>query len=211
MKEIYLLSGLGADKRVFDFLDLSDFNINYINWIDPGNNESIEDYASRISKQINSANPVLIGVSFGGMIAIEIGKNIEVDKIVLISSAQSKQDIPFVYRFIGQLNLNKLIPTSLLKNVNFLTYWFFGVKNQTEKALLKSIIKDTDANFLRWAIDKIVNWNNVSEVHNIIAIHGDSDRILPIQKPDYEIAEGGHLMIINKASEVSRILKKCIG
>jgi esterase/lipase len=211
MKEIYLISGLGADKRVFDFLDLSDFKVNYINWIDPGNNESIEDYAFRISKQINSVNPVLIGVSFGGMIAIEIGKNIEVDKIVLISSAQSKQDIPFVYRFIGQLKLNKLIPTSLLQNVNFLTYWFFGVKNQTEKALLKSIIRDTDANFLRWAIDKIVNWNNVSEVHNIITIHGVSDRILPIQKPDYEIAEGGHLMIINKAREVSRILKKCIG
>ncbi len=207
MKEVYLLSGLGADKRVFDFVDLSNYKVNYISWIDPGKNESIEDYSFRISKQIFSVRPILIGVSFGGMIAVEVGKHVEIDKIILISSAQSKQHLPYVYRLMGQLKLNKLVPISLFKSVNFLTYWFFGIKDQTEKKLLKSIIEETDSNFLRWAIDKILNWNNIVELNNIISIHGTSDRILPIQKPSYRIIRGGHFMIVNKANEVSNILK----
>ena len=85
MREIYLLSGLGADERVFDFLDLSQYKVNYIRWIIPLKNELITDYASRLCTQIHSARPLLIGVSFGGMIAIEIGKLIPTEKIILIS------------------------------------------------------------------------------------------------------------------------------
>jgi hypothetical protein len=48
MKEIYLLSGLGADKRVFEFLDLSDFKVNHVDWVEPMDKESIESYAQRL-------------------------------------------------------------------------------------------------------------------------------------------------------------------
>ena len=40
-KILYLLSGLGADKRVFDFLDLSDYDIFHIAWIPPLKSESL--------------------------------------------------------------------------------------------------------------------------------------------------------------------------
>ena len=62
MKEIYLLSGLGADKRVFDLIDLSDFKLNHVEWIDPFDDEPIENYAQRLLTQITTPKPILIGV-----------------------------------------------------------------------------------------------------------------------------------------------------
>lgn len=97
MKEIFLISGLGADKRVFDYLDLSEYKAFHIRWIDPHPKESIESYATRLLVQITKQKPVLIGISFGGMMAIEIGKLIDTEKIIIISSAKSKKDIPSGY------------------------------------------------------------------------------------------------------------------
>ena len=68
MNTVYLLSGLGADKRVFEFLDLSDFKVNHIDWIEPIDNETIESYAQRLLIQITTDRPIIIGVSFGGII-----------------------------------------------------------------------------------------------------------------------------------------------
>lgn len=208
MKEIYLLSGLGADKRVFEFLDLSDFKVNHVDWIEPTDNETIQSYAQRLLKQITTVRPIIIGVSFGGIMTIEIAKLIETEKIILISSAKTKKDIPIYYRLVGQLGLDKVIPTWVLKNVNPLTYWFFGTKTKKQKDLLKEILKETGDKFLKWAIDKIVNWENVIELKNVKTIHGTSDRILPFKTADFKIINGGHLMIIDKADELNGVLKK---
>lgn len=209
MKEIYLLSGLGADKRVFEFLDLSDFKVNHVDWIDPTtDNETIQSYAQRLLKQITTDRPIIIGVSFGGIMTIEIAKLIETEKLILISSAKTKNDIPIYYRLIGQLRLNKLIPTWILKNANPLTYWFFGTRTKKQKDLLKEILKETGGKFLKWAIDKIVNWENVTELKNVKTIHGTADKILPFKTADFKIINGGHLMIIDKSDELNGVLKK---
>lgn len=105
MREIYLLSGLGADKRVFDFIDLSGFKTNHVDWVAPIDNESIENYAKRLLRQIKTKRPIIIGVSFGGMVTVEIAKQIETEKVILISSAKTRLDIPFYFRIIGQLRL----------------------------------------------------------------------------------------------------------
>src|SRR5688572_20594857 len=98
MAEVYLLSGLGADKRVFDWLDFSGNNVTHVIWLEPVSNESLEQYARRLLNQITATQPVLVGVSFGGIMAIEIAKLIETKKIVLISSARTRSDLPFYYK-----------------------------------------------------------------------------------------------------------------
>ncbi|MEQ8685800.1 MAG: alpha/beta hydrolase [Imperialibacter sp.] len=206
MSEVYLLSGLGADKRVFQFVDFSGFKVKHINWIEPLGNEAIEDYARRLLRQINTSSPILIGVSFGGMMAIEIGKLIDTEKIILVSSAKTKFDVPFYFRLVGQLNINNLVPTKLFKKVNALTYWFFGARTKREKKLLREIILDTDDNFLRWAIDKIVNWRNEIYLKGVSHIHGDMDRILPIKTANFTISGGGHLIIVSKGDEIGQII-----
>lgn len=211
MKDIFLISGLGADRRVFDFLDLSAYSCHYISWIDPLQDESIERYSARLSEQIESPNPILIGVSFGGMIAVEIGKQIKTEKIILISSARTRSEIPWYTRLTGMLNLHKLASASWLKKPGQMLFYFFGVKHAEEKALLAQIVRDTNSDFLTWAIDKIARWKNISVPDNTLLIHGSDDRLFPFNKGDITIPQGGHFMIVNKGEEISNHVKQLLG
>jgi|ERR1035437_8100447 pimeloyl-ACP methyl ester carboxylesterase len=207
---IYIFSGLGADERIFQRLDFSGFSTTYIKWVVPRNNETIEDYASRLLNQITTEKPTLIGVSFGGIMAIEVAKQIETQKVILISSCKTKREIPFYYRLAGSIGFHKLIPSKLLKSSNFVSNWFFGVNDTNEKQLLKQILIDTDPIFLSWAIDKIVKWSNNTSFINIFHIHGTNDRILPMNfiNPNISIKNGGHLMTLNYSEKLNEILRQ---
>jgi pimeloyl-ACP methyl ester carboxylesterase len=211
-KNIYLISGLGADERVFQNLNFGSYEPKFIHWIEPKHNESLKEYAVRLSEQIETTNPIVLGVSFGGMLAIEIGKRIDCQQVILVSSAKTKHDIPFIYRLFGQMGLHKLMPTALLKQANILTYWLFGMTTKSEKELLKSILHNTDSIFLKWAINAIVHWNNEEMVEKAVHIHGNSDHVLPIsciKNIDFRIENGGHLMIFNQAEAINNTLVKC--
>ena len=208
MKNIYFFSGLGADERVFQYVDLSFCNPIFIKWNLPFENESIENYALRLTEQIIEVNPILVGVSFGGMIAVEVAKLIETEKVILISSAKTKHEIPQYYQFAGAINAHKIIPTAFVQKLKTINYFLFGVSSTKEKELLNNIIQDTNPEFLNWAIDKIVNWKNEIIPENTIHIHGNADRILPIRfvKPDYAINKAGHFMIVQNAREIDVII-----
>ena len=164
-------------------------------------------YATRLLPQITSHKPVLIGVSFGGMIALEIGKLIPVEKVILISSAKSPNAIPSYFKIIPKLRLEKLVRPASLKKPNEIFFWLFGVTSKEHKALLASIMKDTDEIFLTWAIETITRWDNNTSPNQVIQIHGTKDRILNVRNADYLVNGGGHLMVVTQAKEVSQILK----
>lgn len=209
-KHLYIFSGLGADERVFQGLDFSNFSTTFIKWIEPLKKETIETYTTRLLDQITTQNPVLIGLSFGGMVAVEVAKQIETENVILIASVKTYYELPFYYRFAGKLNLHKLLPTSILKRSNFFTNWLFGTSSTDDKQLLKQILLDTDQTFLKWAIGQIVSWKNQTLIKNTVHVHGSNDRILPIKyvNCDVIIDKGGHLMTHNKSFEMNTVLNK---
>jgi pimeloyl-ACP methyl ester carboxylesterase len=109
----------------------------FIKWISPEDNETIENYAGRLLSQIKTPEPVLIGLSFGGLIAVEVAKQIEVQKVILIASAKTKNEIPLYYRLAGRMGLHKILPARLLKRSNFMTNWFFGAKSTSDASCLR--------------------------------------------------------------------------
>ena len=210
ISKIYIFSGLGVDRRVFANIDFRNLNVEFIDWIEPLRNEDIKAYAKRISQSIKVNNPILIGLSFGGILAVEISKIINVKKVILIASAKTKNELPQVYRCAGKFKLNKLVPVSIVKQSNSVTNWFFGIKTKSERIMLKNILKNTDSVFLKWAINEIVNWKNESIPEKYIHIHGDKDKIIPIKniKADFIIKNGGHFMTVNKSTEIEKIIQK---
>ncbi len=206
----YCISGLGADHRAFKYLDFG-MELVHIKWIDPEPKESLTNYSFRLSEQIDTTEPfMLLGMSFGGIIANHISSFTNPQQTIIISSLLSRDHLPRIYKFVGNMGIYKLIPPFLLKPPMWLAYWLFSVKTQEDKKLLKAIIKDTDTRFLKWAIDKILTIKQIPSPKNRLVLHGTKDRLLPLRDDAniHHIKGGGHFMIIQRAEEINDILRK---
>lgn len=214
-KNIYYISGLGADERVFHFLQIQGVNETHIKWIDPFKKESLSSYSKRLIRQIDTSKSViLIGVSFGGIVAQEISRHIDVDKLIIISSVKSFKEYGLDLKFVSLTKAYKIVPSFILKWSNKLTAdYYFGVQSKEESQLLSKIIDDTDEKFMVWAIDKIMNWKEPKTIKlDIVHIQGDNDKIFNNKKLEEVIwiKGGGHFMIVNKANEISEIINKTL-
>jgi hypothetical protein len=78
--------------------------------------------------------------------------------------------------------------------------------------LLADILNDTDHVFLKWVLGKIANWKNVIEHKNLIHIHGTADRLFLFKyvKCGISVKDGGHFMTVNKAKELSAIIRQLL-
>lgn len=207
---LYFLSGLGADKRVFKKLTLPpSYTIVHIDWIVPAKDESIENYALRLSAVINTDEPFsIIGLSFGGMIATELSKIVSPQKVIIISSVAANDEFPWYFRPLKYLNLQLLVSEKYLKKKNKILYWIIGAESIKEKALIHQIAKETDLIFFKWAITQILHWKQKQPIHNLARIHGTNDYIFPVRNisSSHNIKHGGHLMVYAQANEVSNVL-----
>ena len=206
--KLYGISGLEADKRVFEYLTL-DCELIPMDWIEPKEKESIEDYAIRFSEQINTKEKYgILGVSFGGLIAVEISKKLNPELTILISSAETKNELRTIYRIVGKSKLVKLIPQKLFDPPRIIANWIFGAK---QKKLLNQILNDTNLRFAKWAVNELLNWKNEENLTNrVLKIVGTNDKLIPPDKDiKLKLIEGGeHFMIVDKAEEISQIINE---
>ena len=203
--KIYGISGLGADKRVFDKLTL---NAEFIpvDWIEPFKKESIESYALRLSDKIDPKEMYgLLGVSFGGLVAVEISKKLNPALTILISSVETKNDLSSVLKTVGKTGLVKYLPAWMFNSPRWLASYIFGAKN---KVLLRNILDDTDLTFTKWAINELMKWKNEQKLERVLKIEGASDKlIIPTGDENSKLVDaGGHFMIVDKAEEISRLI-----
>jgi pimeloyl-ACP methyl ester carboxylesterase len=206
--KIYCFSGLGADKRAFRNLKLETHTLVHIDWIPPLRSETLKDYAARIKPTIEGDAPfAMMGLSFGGMIAVEAAKDLKPQTLIIISSIVVKDEMPVKYKLAGIFRLHKILPFHFFKEPNRLTNYFFGARTAGAKRLLKEILVNTDFDFLKWAIGAMLGWKNTSALV-CTRIHGTQDHILPIQNLNvsHVIEGGGHFMILEKADQVSQII-----
>lgn len=211
--KVYVLSGLGVDHRVFANIDFGDYEPFHISWLQPQTNETIAGYAARLAALITADAPILIGLSFGGIMAQEIARIIPCRKVRLIASAKNQTELPALYRFIGTIRLHQLVPGFLFNYSGRFTEWFFGAKKEDEKKLLAVILKETDPAFRSWAINALLTWQNRNpHPENIISIHGSKDRLIPIHNvaADFIIPGAGHFLTVSHAAAISGLLKKLL-
>jgi pimeloyl-ACP methyl ester carboxylesterase len=210
----YFISGLGVDERAFQRIHLPpQFETRHIKWIEPLRKESLPGYVKRLAEQIDTTNDfVLIGLSFGGMIAIEISKILSPRKVILVSSITRRKYLARLFRIAGFFRLNRLIPGRLIKNPNWLIYRLFGVSKPRDKELLREILKDTSPQYISWAIHQILTWKNKFTPPQLFHIHGEKDHLLPARgfQPNKMVAGAGHLMVYTHAGEVNRFLEEML-
>ena len=212
-REIYFLSGLGADWRVFQRLQIEGYRPVHISWEKPRRGEAIEAYARRLLAQVTTENPILVGLSFGGLMAVEMAKLCNPDRVIVISSAVTADEIPFYFKVFRWIPLQLVVPfKQLLWAVYGVLHWLFDLDQPDDRSLFKEVLTDTDPHFLRWAMNRVVGWRNQVVPDNLVHIHGGRDRIFPVgrHRADVVLPEGGHLMVLNRASAISQLLMQTL-
>jgi pimeloyl-ACP methyl ester carboxylesterase len=211
---VYFVSGLGADRTAFKRISLpAGYSIYYLDWIPPRKNESLEEYCKRLAEHIDQSTPfVLVGLSFGGMVAVTMHRFLKPHKTILISSIASATELPPLFKWAARLRLHKLLPLYIINHPNYFANLLFGARSKNEKKLLAVIMLNGDPAILKWSINAVLTWDQKSRPGNIFQIHGTNDKILPIKytHPDVVINNGSHFMVWTKAAEVSKAIVKGI-
>ncbi len=201
MKHVYFMPGMAASSLIFEHIKLpvEDFTMHYLDWIIPLKEESLPNYVRRLLEKVTEENPVLVGVSFGGIIVQEMSRQIDVDQLILISSVKSNKEFPRRMRFSKATGFHKFLPTGLIENFEVLSKYSFGI-DPRKMELYKKYLSVNSAVYLDWALDTIVNWNQEYPIANTIHIHGDEDPVFPIKyiTDCITVPGGNHAMIINR-------------
>lgn len=184
------------------------FEAVYIKWIPPHQSESLRDYALRLAAPIPKEEAfTVVGLSFGGMIATEIGKAYPQAQVILVSSIPLYEDLPFYFKWAGKIRLHRIVPVSLLKT-GARVKRFFTKESSSDRELMYHMIRNSDEHFIRWAIQAILSWDNTTLPTHYFHVHGTRDEILPSRftHPSQLVKGGGHLMVLDRAKEVNAIL-----
>lgn len=209
------MPGLAAGPEIFENLELSKelYEFHYLTWKKPlALEETIANYAMRMAEEIQHKNPVLVGVSFGGIIVQEMSKFIDVKKIIIISSVKSKNELPKRFKIASKSKIYKLFPTSIVTNFEDYAKYFVGKHLEKKAKLYKKYLSVRGKKYIKWSIHNAINWNQETALDNITHIHGTKDEIFPIKsiKNAIEIENGNHSMIIIKAKQISKIIHESL-
>lgn len=203
--KIYAIGGLGADRRVFAYLRLR-FELVPIDWIAVQEKETLESYSRRMGQVIDTSEDfAILGVSFGGLVAVELSKYLEPKQTILISSAENKYELSWLYRLVGKTAILNIVPASLFYIPPVFANLLFGAVN---KKLLKEILIDTDLSFVKWALIQLTTWQNTDTLTNVLKIAGTHDRLIAASKDPKNvlIQDGAHFMIVDRAEEISAVI-----
>jgi len=211
---VYFMPGMAANPSIFNDIQLpkDSFEQHLLAWFVPKKGISLADYAKEMCTHIHHDYPVLVGVSFGGMLVQEMAKHIKVRKVIIVSSTKSKTELPKRMLFAKYTKVHKLLPTGLVSNVELLAKYAFGETVTKRLALYEQYLSVRDKYYIDWSIDQIVNWNPTNPPENLIHIHGDNDSVFPIQyiKQCIRVEKGTHTMIIHRYRWFNENLPKII-
>ena len=210
---IYFMPGLEANSRIFEYLSLpkKDIEPYFLNWLLPTKiDESIKSYAQRMCENIHHERPILVGVSFGGIVVQEMSKIIDCKKIIIISSIKSNKELPKSLKLAFTTGIYKLFTTRIIENIESYEHYFFSDYLKKRAELYKRYLLIRNKEYLQWAIYNVLNWQQEEALPNIVHIHGNNDEIFPSKYIEnyIKVEKGTHIMILNKAKTISKILKE---
>jgi len=208
---VYFMPGMSANSLIFERIKIKGkFNFHFLEWIEPKKNESLKKYSIRFSKLIKHEFPILIGVSFGGVLVQEISKIIEVKKIIIISSVKSKREFPASMKVVKATKSYKILPLEWINDLESLISFVFGPRVKRKVELYRKYLSVRDEKYLSWAVKELIEWDQDKPLENIIHIHGSKDTVFPVLyiRNYVEVPDGDHAMILKKADWISEFLEK---
>ena len=208
---IYLLPGLGADCRIFRNISFP-YDTIHLELPVPESKTTLREYAYSFIPRIDTSREfILMGVSLGGMICSELADTLSPEKVILISSAKCRDELPGRYRFQMYIPLNLLVPGKMTK-------WGGKVlapvvePDWGQDTIFRSMLMAKDPVYMRLTVNMIINWTKENYDSSIVHIHGDHDRTLPVRRVrhDYLVPGGSHMMVYMRGEYLSKLIYKVL-
>jgi len=199
---LYIIPGMAASVEIFENILFAEdkFSIHFLPWEDPINRgENLEDYCYRCASRVKHDRPVLLGVSFGGVVAQEMAKYVDARLVVIISSIKTNVEFPRRMKLARATGLHRMLPTSLASRFKMLKNYTTG-KLSRKLALYDKYLHKDESIYLDWALDRLMHWDRIEPISHLIHIQGTADPVFPIRyMKNYVPVQGGtHIMIINR-------------
>lgn len=185
--------------------------------------ESVADYARRWAAELAPAIPrdrplVLLGVSFGGMIALEMADTLRADAVVLIASGRSSACVAPLYKALERSVA--WIPWGLSRPIAPLIGWAHAVQMRLRPAhrrLLVRVAREMDLAKTQWCAYGVTHWPGLSaereaKLPPVMHIHGDDDPLMPVEKvtPTVMITGARHLLHLSHEAQVNELIRDFI-
>lgn len=200
---VYFMPGMAANPSIFENIALpkDKFEQHLLEWFIPEQGMTLSEYAVEMNKNIAHENPVLLGVSFGGLLVQEMAKYIPIKKTIIVSSVKSTSELPKKMTFAKYTKAYKLLPTGLVNNVELLAKYAFGETITKRLKLYEQYLSIRDKHYIDWSLDQIINWDQQDCPERLVHIHGEKDPVFPIGniKDCITVKNGTHTMIIHRA------------
>jgi len=196
MDMIYLLPGMGADRRMYgpEWSALPDTT--YLDWLPYSGEKTLRQVARRIVDEHHiTSRDVVGGSSLGGMVALEIFRELDNPKVVLIGSAVSPREINTLLRLLAPLA--SITPFRLLQTL-------IG-KHPSDIA---SMFADSDAQFVRAMCLALPDWQGFDGPdERVVRIHGANDHVIRCPATGHVLPRAGHLIAMTHAEQCIRIIE----
>jgi len=214
--KIYTVSGLGSNGLVFDRLEFPpEYQMTALPWVLPLDKETIVDYSQRLAEGIDEREDfIILGLSFGGILAQEVAKIKHPRKLFLFNTIKSNSEKPLWIKANKYLKLHKVFPYFILNNTPFVKYAskFLKILNP-DRPDIDAAYTLRDRKYTQWAFEQITYWDNRDELpFEVYHFHGNLDLIFPIWniRHPIRIRQGGHLAIYEKAKQINAILSNLL-
>lgn len=211
MAKVFLLPGLGADSRIYKKIVLPNgYERMPVDWVLPDEADTLTTYAQKLIKQYDIQDgAIAIGNSLGGMLSVEIAKQVKLEKVILISSIKTADEAPWYFSVLQKVPVYKPIPAGIMNKVGFMMRPVFGHMPPEDFATFKSMLQNSNPLFLKWAMHAVLYFNNMEPTANLYHIIGDKDTVFQyksIKNPTAIIKGGTHIMIFERAAEINELL-----
>lgn len=207
-KPLILLPGMMADHRLLAEQQAAFPNLIIPPWPEHHPSDTIASFAEKIADPLRPIGPCVVGgVSFGGIVALELARHLNSPGCILISSISSPREMPFRFRILRPIGF---LPEPAFNATTFAITRLFrssmrrGVKRRSDQMLASP--------FFSWATRAILRWKGCDPAIPIAQIHGDSDLTFPIglTQPDHVVKGAGHMLVATHSDIVNEFIKQFV-
>lgn len=203
---IYLIPGMTSDYPVYSRILPMLPHAFAIDFIQPNPRETLVSYASRMASQL-PCHSFIGGVSFGGIVALEVARFLRPKGCIVISSIRHPSELPPWFR-VGRLFGGRCC-SSFLSMIGSAAA-MLPKKFCTSTTIRATKLAGMDGRWHRWATSAVIDWKpelafDGCPVHQI---HGTADTTFPIRytHPDIIVPDGRHALPISHPTETANAI-----